>query len=66
MRRYDAEQDDDTLTATLRDSSLGGVDLVIQMSQSGLAPQTIHMSNHTSYEEAERELVELFPGMKWR
>jgi len=66
MLKYEAEKDDGKLTAIIRDSSMGGVEMNIRMDSPAVDGVIVHIGFYTTKEEACQELHELFPDMKWR
>lgn len=66
MKCYDAIYQGDILTADIHDSALGGVRLIIFLQRQGRDPELIHIGNFDTYENAEKEMREIFPDVHWR
>lgn len=66
MKRFDAIYHGDILTADLHDSVFGGVELAIFLQRQGREPELVHLGHFDTYENAEKEMREVFPSVKWR
>ncbi len=66
MLKYEAEMGNDTLTAVIRDSSTGGVEMSVRVESPIIGDSLVHIGFYTNETEAQEELKTMFPDMKWR
>ena len=66
MLKYEAEKEGDNLTAVIRDSSTGGIEMTVRMESPRIGDVIVHIGHYDSEMAAKTELIELFPDMKWR
>lgn len=66
MLKYEAEKENDSLTAVIRDSSTGGYEMTVRLDSPRFGDTVVHIGHYNSETAAKMELIELFPDVKWR